>query len=156
MTLYNHFSGKDELICAVLERRFEDIMTSLQLFVGQAASAKEQLRAIFTWHETWFGTPEFSGCLFERALAEFGTDHPKIFIVAIRYKKTMIAWMGDMLKTFLPEDAAARISSILLDGATIDARAFHDPTIATIAWDAAETIIKQEVTPAAPQPVRQG
>ena len=157
MTLYNHFPSKDALIYAVLERRFQDIMASIHGSVEQTASGKEQLRAIFAWHETWFGTPEFSGCLFERALAEFGTDHPKISAVAIRYKKTMTAWMSEMLKTFLPEQAAASISSllmILLDGATIDARAFGDPTIATRAWKAAEAIIKQETATAASESVR--
>ncbi|WP_267903955.1 MULTISPECIES: hypothetical protein [Rhizobium] len=42
--------------------------------------------------------------------------------------------MADMLKALLPEAAAARVASILmilLDGATIDARAFHNPSIAT-------------------------
>ncbi|MGY5801567.1 TetR/AcrR family transcriptional regulator [Rhizobium sp. LEGMi12c] len=148
MTLYNHFPGKDDLITAVLDRRYHDIMASLRACVEPMVSAKEQLRAIFAWHEAWFGTPEFSGCLFERALAEFGTDYPKISAVAIQYKKTMTAWMADMLKTLLPEPAAARIASILmilLDGATIDARAFHDPTIATKAWNAAEAVIEQEI-----------
>lgn len=148
MTLYNHFPGKDDLIAAVLDRRYHDIMASLRACVEPMVSAKEQLRAIFAWHETWFGTPQFSGCLFERALAEFGTDYPNISTVAIRYKKTMTAWMADMLKMLLPEPAAAHIASILmilLDGATIDARAFHDPTIATKAWNAAEAVIEREI-----------
>jgi AcrR family transcriptional regulator len=155
MTLYNHFVGKDDLISAVLERRYEDILASLRAYVAPAASAREQLRAVFAWHEAWFGTPEFSGCLFERALAEFGTDYPEISAVAIRYKKNMTAWMGDMLKNDLPEHAATRISSILmilLDGATIDARAFRDPTIASRAWNAAEAIIEREITPTATKP----
>ncbi|MGM4986473.1 TetR/AcrR family transcriptional regulator [Rhizobium sp. 11_C7_N12_5] len=157
MTLYNHFPGKDDLIRAVLDRRYQDIMASLRASVEPAASAKEQLRAIFAWHEKWFAAPEFSGCLFERALAEFGTDYPKISMIAIQYKTTMTSWMGDILKTLLPEQAAARTASILmilLDGATIDARAFHDPTIASRAWNAAETIIKQEAATAAPKPVQ--
>jgi hypothetical protein len=132
-------------------------MASLRASVEPAASAKEQLRAIFAWHEAWFAAPEFSGCLFERALAEFGTDYPKISMIAIQYKTTMTSWMGDILKTLLPEQAAARTASILmilLDGATIDARAFHDPTIASRAWNAAETIIKQEAATAAPEPVQ--
>ncbi|KAA1174640.1 TetR/AcrR family transcriptional regulator [Rhizobium tropici] len=148
MTLYNHFPGKDDLISAVLDRRYHDIMASLRACVEPTSSAKEQLRGIFAWHEAWFTTPDFSGCLFERALAEFGTDYPKISDVAIRYKKNMMAWMGDMLKTLLPEHAATRVASlllILLDGATIDARAFHDPTIATRAWGVAEAIIEQEI-----------
>jgi len=65
--------------------------------------------------------------------------------------------MRDILKTLLPEHAASRVASILmilLDGATIDARAFHDPTVASRAWNAAETIINQEAATAAPKPVR--
>lgn len=86
MTLYNHFPGKDDLISAVLDRRYQDIVASLRASVKPAASAKEQLRAIFALHEAWFATPEFSGCLFECALAEFGTEYPKISTIAIQYK----------------------------------------------------------------------
>ncbi|MGY5810841.1 TetR/AcrR family transcriptional regulator [Rhizobium sp. LEGMi198b] len=157
MTLYNHFPGKDDLISAVLDRRYQDIMASLRAYVEPTASAREQLRAIFAWHEAWFDTPEFSGCLFERALAEFGTDYPNISNVAIQYKKTMTAWTGDMLKTLLPEHAATRVASILLillDGATIDARAFHDPTVATRAWGAAEAIIEREMALTSSNPPR--
>ncbi|WFU05750.1 TetR/AcrR family transcriptional regulator (plasmid) [Rhizobium sp. CB3171] len=157
MTLYNHFPGKDDLISAVLDRRYQDIMASLRAYVEPTASAREQLRAIFAWHEAWFDTPEFSGCLFERALAEFGTDYPNISNVAIQYKKTMTAWMGDMLKTLLPEHVATRVASILLillDGATIDARAFHDPTVATRAWGAAEAIIEREIALTSSNPPR--
>ncbi|WP_168880200.1 TetR/AcrR family transcriptional regulator [Rhizobium sp. P28RR-XV] len=134
MTLYNHFPGTGDLISAVLHRRYQDIMASLRASVEPAASAREHLRAVFAWHEAWFGAPEFAGCLLERALAEFGADCSKISTIAIQYKMTMTSWMGDMLKPFLPEQTAARTSSILmilLDGATIDARAFHDPAIAT-------------------------
>jgi AcrR family transcriptional regulator len=157
MTLYNHFPGKDDLISAVLDRRYHDIMASLRACVEPTSSAREQLRAIFAWHEAWFATPEFSGCLFERALAEFGTDYPKISDVAIQYKKTMTAWMGDMLKTHLPEHTATRLASILLillDGATIDARAFHDPTVATRAWGAAEAVIEREIALTSSNPAR--
>ncbi|MDK4743662.1 TetR/AcrR family transcriptional regulator [Rhizobium sp. CNPSo 3464] len=156
MTLYNHFPGKEDLISAVLDRRYQDIMASLRAYVKPTASAREQLRCIFAWHEAWFDTPEFSGCLFERALAEFGTDYPNISNVAIQYKKTMTAWMGDMLKTLLPEHAATRVASIfliLLDGATIDARAFHDPTVATRVWGAAEAIIEREIALTSSNPV---
>ena len=157
MTLYNHFPGKDDLISSVLERRYQDIMSSLRSSVEPAASARDKLNAIFLWHEAWFSTPEFSGCLFERALAEFGTDDPKISAVAIQYKTTMTAWMRDMLAEIVPEQAAARISSILmilLDGATIDARAFRDPTIARRAWTAAEAVIGQEMAAVPKRPAR--
>ncbi len=154
MTLYNHFPGKDDLISAVLDRRYQDIMASLRACVEPATSAKEQLRAIFAWHEEWFAAPEFSGCLFERALAEFGTDYPKISTIAIQYKTTMTTWMGEILRTLLPEHAVAHVASILmilLDGATIDARAFHDPSVATRAWNAAEAVIEQERVSTSPK-----
>ncbi len=67
----------------------------------------------------------------------WNSEYPKISTIAIQYKQTMTEWMRDILTSLLPEQATARTASILmilLDGATIDARAFHDPAVATRAW----------------------
>jgi hypothetical protein len=53
-----------------------------------------------------------------------------------------------MLVELVPKDAAARLAPIfmiLLDGATVDARAFHNPDIARSVWRAAEAMLEHEL-----------
>ncbi|MEM9419501.1 MAG: TetR/AcrR family transcriptional regulator [Planctomycetota bacterium] len=78
MTLYNHFRSKDELIVATLElkdRRFRSwLMTEVE---RRASEPRDRLLAIFPTLSEEVDQPEFSGCIFARAAAEFGEmDHP--------------------------------------------------------------------------------
>ncbi len=73
MTMYRHFSSKEALALAVLERR-ERRWTEdwLQVQVQQRASAPaDQLLAIFDVFDGWFRQLDFEGCLFIDALLEF-------------------------------------------------------------------------------------
>src|ERR1700761_6283578 len=67
MTLYRHFAGKDDLIREVLEQRYTFILDSMRESVQAMPDAVGRVKAIFDWYEGWFRTPEFAGCLFERA-----------------------------------------------------------------------------------------
>jgi AcrR family transcriptional regulator len=90
MTLYNHFSSKDELIIAVLEKRDCELRASIIAQVeATAGSPSDRLLAVFDWLETWFGSSDFNGCAFIRALSEYpDTTHP-IHQTAWRHKVAM-------------------------------------------------------------------
>src|SRR5215471_21803785 len=69
MTLYNHFSSKDELIVAVIKKRSEEILTGLAAAVKAAGkSPRRRLLSVFDFLELLFGRPNFSGCAFIRAI----------------------------------------------------------------------------------------
>ncbi|MFL9884215.1 TetR/AcrR family transcriptional regulator [Paraburkholderia agricolaris] len=146
MTMYRHFSGKEDLIREVLEQRYSVIVESIAQQMAPASDATSRLKAIFDWYEIWFRSPEFAGCLFERALAEFGPTYPKVSEVALRYREKLQGWMSEILREIVPPPAADRLASVclmLLDGATIEARAFGDPTVATRAWQAVDLLLRQ-------------
>lgn len=146
MTMYRHFSGKEDLIREVLEQRYSVIVEGLAQQMAPASDATSRLKAIFDWYEIWFRSPEFAGCLFERALAEFGPTYPKVSEVALRYREKLQGWMSEILREIVAPPAADRLASVclmLLDGATLEARAFGDPTVATRAWQAAELLLRQ-------------
>lgn len=153
MTLYRHFEGKDDLIREVLEQRCQMILDSIGESMQAKKTAVERLKAIFDWYGSWFETPTFAGCLFERALAEFGTAYPKVSDIAIRYRESLTAIMTDTLAELSGAASARRLASVgmmLLDGATVEARAFGDPSSAGKAWQA-----MQQLLPVAPKaPVR--
>jgi len=144
MTLYRHFNGKDALIKAVLQQRHTVIIGSLKEELAARATPEAQLRGFFDWYGRWFASREFAGCLFERALAEFGTVNPEISTVAVRYRQTLREWLQRILSDLVPKSQAVQLSTVfvmLLDGATVEARAFTDPSAAKRAWTAAEVLL---------------
>ena len=146
MTLYRHFSGKEDLIKEVLEQRYTFIMNSMAEQLSTMPDVTARLKGIFDWYEAWFRSPEFAGCLFERALAEFGATCPKVTDVAIRYRDDLLNMIETLLAEVVPADAARQLAGVyvmLLSGATADARAVGDPTAATRAWLAAQTLLNQ-------------
>lgn len=146
MTLYRHFAGKEDLIKEVLEQRYTFVMGSIAETLSPMPDATARLKGIFDWYGTWFRTPEFAGCLFERALAEFGATCPKVTDVAVRYRDDLLAMMETLLKDVVPTNTARQLAGVyvmLLSGATADARAIGDPSAASQAWQAAETLLNQ-------------
>lgn len=146
MTLYRHFAGKDDLVREVLEQRYTYIVDSIEQSVLPLVDPIERVKAIFDWYGAWFRTPEFAGCLFERALAEFGTAYPKVSEVAIRYRQKITNWIAELLADVVSPDAAKQLGNVymmLLDGATVEARAVNDPVAAARAWQAAELLLSQ-------------
>ncbi|PRX21197.1 TetR family transcriptional regulator [Paraburkholderia sp. BL18I3N2] len=149
MTLYRHFSGKDDLIREVLLQRYALIIGSIEVRLQGLEVPEERVKAIFDWYGDWFATPEFAGCLFERALAEFGTEYPKVSGVAIQYRDKMTSWMAELLGDLMPAPDAKHLGEVfmmLLDGATVTARAANDPTPASQAWAAAEVLLRSTKT----------
>jgi AcrR family transcriptional regulator len=72
MTLYRHFSSKDELVLAVFDLR-EELWTRrwlVQEIEQRAPTARERLLAIFDVFDEWFRRDDYEGCLFTNALLE--------------------------------------------------------------------------------------
>jgi AcrR family transcriptional regulator len=76
-TLYAHFSSKDDLVLAFLERREQ--RWTLALLASQArrrgTTPEEQLLAIFDVLDDWFRRDDFEGCSFIKVLLEMGAEH---------------------------------------------------------------------------------
>jgi hypothetical protein len=66
--------------------------------------------------------------------------------VAVRYRDDLLNMIETLLAEVVPADAARQLAGVyvmLLSGATADARAVGDPTAATRAWLAAQTLLNQ-------------
>lgn len=122
MTMYRHFPGKDGLIVAVLDwrmRRFEEQLDGL---AESARTPERKIATIFDWHERWFASAGFHGCLFQHALAEFGVPGSPVFEAVARQKNGLKRRMRDILASSLPKaraTAAADALFMLLEGATL-------------------------------------
>jgi AcrR family transcriptional regulator len=77
-TLYRHFSSKDELVLAFLERR-EQLWTREFVEAGaesRGATPEDRLLAIFDVFDDWFRREDFEACSFINVLLEMGVEHP--------------------------------------------------------------------------------
>lgn len=71
-TLYRHFSSKDELVLAFLQRR-EQLWTKEWVEAEarrRGATPEEQLLVIFDLFDEWFRREDFEGCSFMNVLLE--------------------------------------------------------------------------------------
>jgi len=152
MTLYRQFAGKDELIREVLLQRHKHIFQSIERKMQSITDPKKRVKCIFDWYQSWFCTPEFAGCLFERALAEFGTKRPLISEPAVLFRSSMTDLIAGILREILPASSAKQLGHVcmmLLDGATVEARATNDSLSAAVAWSTAEKLLDQELSKSA-------
>jgi AcrR family transcriptional regulator len=122
MTMYRHFPSKDGLIVEVLDWRAERFKRQLDRLSEAAMTPGEKIAAIFDWHERWFDSPDFHGCLFQHALAEFGEPAHAVFEAVARQKRDLQQRMRDILAQSLPDDRAGHVATtlfMLIEGATV-------------------------------------
>lgn len=122
MTMYRHFPSKDGLIVEVLDWRAERIKRQLDQLAGSEMTAGEKIAAIFDWHERWFNSPDFHGCLFQHALAEFREPAHSVFEAVARQKHEMQERLRGILVKSLPDGRAQHVATtlfMLIEGATL-------------------------------------
>lgn len=145
MTLYNHFSSKEELIIAILEKRDVEFRASLMAQVDAAGpDPKQRLLAVFDWLEAWFGSEHFKGCVFIRAVSEYPDPTHPIHQTAWRHKVAVKAALTDLCAAAGAKDAAtlAESLSLLIDGAIVTAHATQSTAPARSAAATASALLK--------------
>lgn len=87
-TFYNHFESKDQLALESLCRRSEWERTSFREQVAAIAPFDPLEQILATWHvlDQWFNSPEFLGCQYISAAAEFPNPHDPIHKAAADFK----------------------------------------------------------------------
>ena len=120
MTLYKHFASKDALILAALERQGAEFRGWLTERVNVSGRApRDRLLAAFTAVSEWCANPQYTGCIFVNAAAEFHRADDPIHLAASRQKR----WIQDFLCASATESGARNPESlasqlcVLMDGA---------------------------------------
>lgn len=151
MTLYNNVSSKEALVEAVIQAASDEVMAWLESgassATGSAASSGlppgQRLLALFDLYEAWFSQPEFQGCLFAKAAAEFpDPDHP-VHRAAARHKRRLFEFLEDITTDAGAAQPAmlAEHMLLLLEGATALAQQTGALIAARRARRAAEQLI---------------
>lgn len=115
MTLYNHFSSKDDLIVEVLLRREQRYLEQLRLYADN--KAQSVFLNLAEGHAKWLMEYEARGCLFLRAKEEFGADPDHIVVQTVNgHKKHVMT----LIKKCDPQanDRNVMQFMLLLEGST--------------------------------------
>src|SRR5436190_14626859 len=86
-TFYKHFESKDELMVAAVQRRDEWESQAWGRAVRKLAGDDpiRQFLAMLDVMDLWFNDPEFLGCMFINAAAEFPNPHDPVHQAAAAY-----------------------------------------------------------------------
>lgn len=144
MTMYRHFPSKDRLIVEVLTWRTEHFEQQLDRLFEPAMTPHEKITAIFDWHQQWFDSFDFHGCLFQHALAEFGEPAHAVFKAVARQKHSLQQRLRDILVPSLSDDGAERVATtlfMLIEGATLLAHLGQGKAAIVSTRDAAANVL---------------
>lgn len=151
MTMYRHFPSKDALIVEVLDYRAKRFERQLDRLAEDASTPGQKIAAIFDWYGRWFRSPDFHGCLFAHALAEFGDPAHPVFKAAAAQKHALQRRMQGMLEEVMPADRSESVAAALLmliEGATLMAQAGQADAAIRDARSAASRLVDMPARPA--------
>lgn len=151
MTFYRYFSDKEALIKVILEEKHKTFIQEIKECVASRETTREKLLSIFEYYSSWFNDSEFNGCMFTRAVVEFGNSNKAIKDINVKFKSELTNIVKDILQECLKPEPAERTAFIivmLIDGAIAAIQSQGDDVVenppATLAWIAAKAIIYSE------------
>lgn len=150
MTLYRHFPSKDDLVEAYLIRRDDASWNWFRSRVGElGGTPRERLSAMFVANREWFETPQFRGCAFLNASAEFAADDERVRPLIAAHKTRIESYIRKEADAAGAADPAALASGIflLLEGATVTAQWAHSAAAADQARIAADAMLAAMLPP---------
>ncbi len=88
-SFYYHFSSKEDLCIAYLDKRHQDWFCWLREKVEQREEPQERLLNLFTFLEWWLPDSDFRGCAFLNITAEFPSPDSRIRLLVINHKNAL-------------------------------------------------------------------
>jgi len=128
-TFYKHFKSKDELVVRTLQARDDWEMgawrAAVRFLVGEAP--ERQLVGLIDVLDILFNDPEFLGCQFINAAAEFPNPDDAIHRAAAAHKRSNRDWVRDLAAAAGSRDPEGFADSytVLFEGALV-LRQVHD------------------------------
>lgn len=123
-SMYKHFRTKEDLILAALRLRDEQFRNWLFRRMQELGGTPgEQLLAMFDALDEWFNQPEFRGCMFIKASAEYQEAAHPIHTQAAEHKRLLFNHVRGLAEKAGAADpgAIARRLLLLKEGAIVTA-----------------------------------
>lgn len=130
-TLYAHFGSKEGLIDAVLTYRHQSFIARVQEALEQRPPA-EAVAAYLDFIAAWTQSPDFHGCLFINACAEFSDPAASPKRHAAEHKRDIRARLQARLESAGAPNAAAQADAAFLIGEGLTVAAQTQQT--DLAW----------------------
>jgi len=150
MSLYKYFPSKDELVLAFLRKRDRDFSA---WFVDQinarAETPKAKLLAVFDVIDEWMAIPEFRGCAFINAAAEFPLEGNPVHQVSAEFYDQFRSYIADLAGqcgSKSPANLALQLS-LLVEGAIVSEQMKRHSGSAEQAKQAAVVLIENSLPP---------
>jgi AcrR family transcriptional regulator len=124
-TFYKHFEGKDDLMVAAVLRRDEWESLAWDRAVRKLAGDDPvaRLLAMIDVMDLWFNDPDFLGCMFLNAAAEFPNPHDPVHQAAAEFKQRTRDQRRDLARTAgadaIAAEAFADCYTVLIEGALV-------------------------------------
>jgi AcrR family transcriptional regulator len=148
-TFYNHFESKDDLAIAALKLRDQWEAHAFNRMVKQIAGddPRKQLLAPFDVYHQWFTHPDYTGCMFIKACAEFPMIHDPVHSAAAEAVRVAEQWLADTARRANAADPVALAAKLvlLLEGALTRRMISGDNLSAMHAREVAETILEEHL-----------
>lgn len=147
-TLYAHFKSKDELIVAALRRRDEETrIANYKKMMAHSDEPRTRLIFLFEILGNWVRSPDFNGCLFINASAEFARHDNPVHMAAAEHKRAfrnMIAEQATLAGALRPESLADRLM-LLVDGMIVTCQVTANKDAIHVAQETALMLIDNEL-----------
>lgn len=148
-TFYNHFESKDELTCEVLKRRHEWEFAWFVKAVQEISDGQPRatLLAVFDVLHKWFTDPDFRGCQFINAAAEFPCESDPVHQEAARHVEATYQLLTETATAAGASDPArlAEQIGVLLEGAITVRQVTGDDQAAATARQIAEMLVDRAI-----------
>ncbi|MCQ8104055.1 TetR/AcrR family transcriptional regulator [Methylomonas sp. SURF-2] len=121
MSLYKYFPSKDDLVLAYLDNRREAMRLRLLRDMPNTDSPKEKLLAVFDVFAELHADPEFRGCPFINAAAEFAEEGGRVQQAAAAYSasfRQLLAGLAEQAGARQADELAGHLS-MLIAGAMV-------------------------------------
>lgn len=150
MTFYRYYADKEALILAILKQKESEFMQDLAQITADKASAREAVRRVRLLPSLVY-LRNVHGCMFTRALFEYGASSPAIREQCSRFKSLLWQFFRDILLQVLKPEPAERVAMMmvmLIDGAIAAQQAesaeCREIPPGVTAWSAAKALIYSE------------
>lgn len=145
MTLYNHFSSKDDLILAVLQYREQQFDAAFERSVERhLGKGLGRLEAFFAALKDWFESPGFRGCSFINARVELADARHPASKFSAEHKERFHQSIHELIRDTAGPKAAAAVSdavALLVEGAIVSAVMEQSSQPAEVARDATLALV---------------
>lgn len=147
-SMYKYFRTKDELILAVLRLRDEEFRNRFTRRIQELATTPSgQMLALFDALNEWFSEPDFCGCMFIKAGAEFQDKADPIHVQAAEHKRLLLEQftaLAGQAGAAAPRDLACKLM-LLKEGAIVLAVLGNKDHAARNAKEAAKMMIEAAI-----------